>query len=58
MTKILVVVEGGKIKNIEGIPTDLYVEVRDYDVDGLSKSELSQDEDGRACEVREWRAPE
>ena len=58
MAKISVVVETGKIQKIDGIPVDLYVEVRNYDVDGMHPSMLSQDEDGRPCEVREWHAPE
>ena len=31
---ILIVVEGGVIQNIEGIPAGVQVEVRDYDVEG------------------------
>jgi hypothetical protein len=56
MAKISVVIEAGRVKKVDGIPTDLYVEVGNYDVDGLSQSVLTQDEDGRACEVREWRS--
>jgi hypothetical protein len=58
MAKISVLIEEGQVKAVEGIPIDLYVEVRNYDVDRLDKRGLSKDENGRACEIREWHAPE
>jgi hypothetical protein len=58
MTKISVVIEEGRVKTVEGIPIDVAVEVRNYDVHGLDRSGLSKDENGRACEIREWHAPE
>ena len=58
MAKISVLIEEGQVKAVEGIPIDLYVEVRNYDVDRLDKRGLSKDENGQACEIREWHAPE
>jgi hypothetical protein len=53
MAKISVDVEAGRVQRIDGIPTDLYVEARNCNVDGLSQSASTQHENGRACEVRE-----
>jgi len=36
----------------------MYIEVRNYDVDRLSDRALSQDEEGRLCQILEWRVPE
>ena len=58
MAKISVLIEQGKVKTVEGIPIDMYVEVRNYDVGQVDKNKLSKDENGRECEIREWRAPE
>ena len=58
MTKISVLIEEGRVKAIEGIPIDVCVEVKNYDVDQLDKNGLSKDANGRACEIREWHAPE
>ena len=58
MTKINVLIEEGRVKAVEGIPVDMPVEVRNYDVNRLDKRRLSKDENGRACEIREWHPPE
>jgi len=58
MAKITVIIEGGAVKDVDGIPTDVYLEVRNYDVGKIDDKYLTTDEDGRACEVLEWRAPE
>jgi hypothetical protein len=58
MAKIIVGIEVGKVIAIDGIPVDIVVEVRNYDVQSLPAQLLSKDEDGRRCEVKEWRAPE
>jgi len=58
MAKITVIIENGKVTDVDGIPEDIYVEVRNYDIDGLHERVLSQDERGKTCEVREWRAAE
>ncbi|MFH0916842.1 MAG: hypothetical protein V1912_10395 [bacterium] len=47
--EILVVVEGGLVQDICGIPPDVVVRVRDYDVEGCAESQLSRDHDGALC---------
>lgn len=58
MAKIIVRIESGKVMAIEGIPVDIVVEVRNYDVRSRPTQFLSKDDNGRRCEVKEWRAPE
>ena len=58
MTKISVLIEEGRVKAVEGIPIDVSVEVKNYDVDHVDKKGLSKDENGRPCEIRGWHAPE
>ena len=57
MSKITVVIEQGQVKAINDIPVGVYVEVRNYDVLDV-KDGISKDENGRPCQIREWRAPE
>jgi hypothetical protein len=49
MTNISVLIEQGRVKAVEGIPMDVSVEVKNYDVDCLDKGGLSKDEDGRSA---------
>jgi len=58
MAKITVLIDGGKVTSVDGIPADMSVEVRNYDVQDLDKSKVSKDENGRPCEILEWHAPE
>ena len=58
MAKITVIIENGKVTGVDGIPEDIYIEVRNYDIGGLHQKLLSEDESGKTCEVREWRAAE
>jgi hypothetical protein len=58
MAQISIVIEAGKIQKIDGIPNDLYLIIRNYDVDGLPESMLIKDEDGRVCRVCVWYASE
>lgn len=44
--EILIIVEGGVIQEICGIPPDVVVRVKDYDVDGCDPARLKQDRDG------------
>ena len=44
--EILIIVEGGVIQEIYGIPPDIVVRVKDYDVDGCDPARLKQDRDG------------
>jgi hypothetical protein len=38
MTKITVKIEDGVVQAVEGIPTDVTIEVRNYDVSDVDKS--------------------
>jgi hypothetical protein len=44
--EIRIIVEGGVIQEVYGIPPDVVVRVKDYDVDGCDPSRLKQDRDG------------
>jgi hypothetical protein len=46
---IIIRVEGGLIEDIDGIPPDVEVVVRDYDVEMLDEDDLQEDEDGNEC---------
>jgi hypothetical protein len=39
-------------------PTDMFIEVRNYDVANSTEDQLTKDADGMLCQVKEWRAPE
>jgi hypothetical protein len=58
VAKITVWIEEGKVTAVDGVPTDVYIEVRNYDIDRLTDGALSKDEEGRPCQILEWRAPE
>jgi hypothetical protein len=58
MAKITVKIEDGMVQAVEGIPGDVTIEVRNYDVRGVDEKVIAKDEKGRSCEIREWRAPE
>ena len=58
MVKITVKIEDGMVQAVEGIPADVTIEVRNYDVGGVDEKVIAKDEMGRNCEIREWRAPE
>lgn len=58
MPKIQIRIEDGTIRQIDGLPTDLAVEVFNYDIENLDRKGLSLDENGKACEIKEWYAPE
>ena len=58
MAKITVRIEEGKVTAVDGVPMDVYVEARNYDIDRLAAGALSKDEEGRPCQILEWRAPE
>ena len=56
--EILVIVEGGLVQEIYGIPPDVVVRVKDYDVDSCDEADLQRDRDGeRYCESI-WTAEE
>ncbi|HTZ47456.1 MAG TPA: hypothetical protein VMH20_07685 [Verrucomicrobiae bacterium] len=58
MTKIQIRLENGMIQAIDGLPTDVAIEVFDYDIHKYQSRPLSEDEHGRACDIKEWHAPE
>lgn len=58
MPKIKVRLEAGKIRSVEDIPPDVRVEVIDYDVQDREGLQLSSDENGKPCDIREYHAPE
>jgi hypothetical protein len=44
MAKITVKIEGGTVQTVEGIPTDVTIEVRNYDVSDLNEKVVTKDE--------------
>jgi hypothetical protein len=58
MAKVIIRIKNGIAESIEDIPTDMSVEVRNYDVANVAEDQLTKDADGTRCYVREWRAPE
>ena len=51
---ITVGVYGGLVQWIKGIPPNICVVVRDYDIDGAEPDCLTKDEDGSACVESRW----
>ena len=58
MASIIVRIRNGTVESIEGVPTDMFVEVRNYDVINVPEEKLSRDINGDLCYVKEWNAPE
>jgi hypothetical protein len=58
MAKVIIRIKNGIAESIEDIPTDMSIEVRNYDVVNVAENELTKDADGTLCQVKEWRAPE
>lgn len=54
MKKIKILVRGGLIQDIKGIPTEHFVEIWDYDVDDKPEEEMTKDKNGDSCYVYEW----
>ncbi len=55
---ITVGVYGGMIQWIQGIPEDVRVVVRDYDIEGADPDDLSHDAEGNECIEGVWEANE
>lgn len=55
---ITIILGGGLIQEIEGIPDDVRIVVRDYDVEGADEQELSADENGNECFESIWEPTE
>jgi hypothetical protein len=53
-----VLIEAGEVTAIDGIPFDTYIKVRNYDIEGVASQMIAEDENGRPCQILEWRAPE
>lgn len=51
---ITVGVHGGLVQWIQGIPENVRVVVRDYDVEGVDSADLSQDVEGHHCAKSIW----
>jgi hypothetical protein len=51
MAKVIVRIRIEIAESIEGIPTDMFIEVRNYDVANVSEDLLSKDADGQPCQV-------
>ena len=58
MQRITIKLEHGQILSIEDIPTDTVIEVLNYDVEHGKHEQLSKDDNGRLCDIREWHSPE
>jgi hypothetical protein len=59
MAKVVVIIRNGRVAEaVEDIPTDMLVEVRNYDIANVKKDLLPKDNNGRSCLVKEWHAPE
>jgi hypothetical protein len=58
MAKVIVRIKNGIAESIEDIPTDMFIEVRNYDTADVAEHLLSKDADGKQCLVKEWHAPE
>lgn len=52
--EILIVVEGGLIQGIYGIPRSVVIRVRDYDVEGCDEFDLARDRHGKAYCESSW----
>ena len=52
--KITITMEGGIIQSITGIPEDVAVEIRDYDVESYDLEKLTKDEQGDDCYIATW----
>ena len=44
--EILIIMKGGLIQEIYGIPPDVVIRIKDYDVDGCDEERLQRDRDG------------
>lgn len=46
MNKIEIHLEGGIIQDIQGLPDDVTVIIKDYDIEAYEEDELVEDKDG------------
>jgi hypothetical protein len=57
MAKVIVRIKNGVAESIEDIPTDVSIEVRNYDIANVAEDQLSRDNDGTNLRTRECRNP-
>jgi len=57
MQNIQIKLEHGIVQAIDGLTPEIAIEVFDYDVEKYDTQKLSTDENGQACEIKEWHAP-
>ncbi len=58
MAKVTVIIRNGVAEAVEDIPTDLFVEVRNYDIADVPQDLVSTDAKGQPYHAKEWHAPE
>ncbi len=46
------------VQAVEGIPTDVTIEVRNHDETKVDRKMVKKTENGKSCEIREWQASE
>lgn len=55
MNKVIkIVVDGGVVQSVDGIPDEVEVHVWDYDVEGRDITQLNKDADGILYSLTEW----
>ncbi len=52
--EILIVIEGGLVQEVYGIPPDVVVRVKDYDIEGYDEAQLQKDRDGQSYFESVW----
>lgn len=55
MRKMIIVLEGGLIQDIRGIPDETEIEIRDFDIEGIEPELLSATGDGEEYVKTVWR---
>jgi len=58
MAKVVVTIRNGVAEPVEDIRTDVFVEVRNFDVANVTEDLLSKDAEGRPYRSKEWHAAE
>jgi hypothetical protein len=58
MAKVIIKIKNGIAESVEDIPTDISIEVRNYDVTNAAEDRLTKDANDEPCHVKEWHAPE
>ena len=53
---IIVIVEGGTVQEVRGVPAEWRLEVRDYDIEDAGRYGFEEDEYGRLYRAYIWEA--